>query len=228
MPMPVTIASDLSARVPFLSLGILSVNGLTVRARDEGLWQQLSQSASAFAARANVTALASDPRGTAVRRMFKAAGIDPTRYRPSSEALVRRVTQGKGLYRINTAVDVNNWVSLEERLPLGIYDAGRIAGGVLLRLGRENEVYEGIGKSLLALEGKMVLADDQGAFGSPISDSTRAMVAEQTRDVTVVVFAPDVPHADLLRILNTTAERLVQYNGGQPGQMEIVVPNVAP
>jgi DNA/RNA-binding domain of Phe-tRNA-synthetase-like protein len=212
--MNITIASDVAARAPMLRLGLLSMTGLTIRAKDDALWQALEQAAAAVAARMDPNALGSDARISAVRRLFKSVGVDPSRYRPSSEALVRRVAQGKGLYQINTAVDVNNWSSLEERLPFGIYDAQCITGQVLLQLGRENAAYEGIGKSLVSLEGKMLLADEEGAFGSPISDSTRAMVTEQTRDIQLVVFAADVPPEALRSILNLTSERLTHYNGG--------------
>ena len=197
-----------------LRLGLLFMRGLTIRAKDDALWQALEQAAAAVAARIDPNALGSDARISSVRRLFKSVGVDPSRYRPSSEALVRRVAQGKGLYQINTAVDVNNWSSLEERLPFGIYDAQRIAGQVLLQLGRENAAYEGIGKSLVSLEGKMLLADEQGAFGSPISDSTRAMVTAQTRDIQLVIFAADVAPEALRSILNLTAERLSRFNGG--------------
>ncbi len=212
--MNLTIASDVSARAPSLRLGVLSVHGLSIRERDDALSQQLDRVTSEFAARCGVNAIAGDPRIVSVRRLFKAIGVDPSRYRPSSEALVRRVAQGKGLYSINSAVDVNNWCSLEERLPFGIYDAAHVGGDVLLRLGRENEAYEGIGKSLISLEGKLVLSDVLGPFGSPISDSTRAMVTPAARDIHLVVFAPGVAADALRAILERAAARLAQYNGG--------------
>lgn len=220
--MKITIASDVASRAPMLRLGLLSMRGLTVRAKDDALWHELARAAAAVAARMDPNAMGADARIGAVRRLFKAVGVDPSRYRPSSEALVRRVAQGKGLYQINTAVDVNNWSSLEERLPFGIYDAQRLAGQVLLQLGRENAAYEGIGKSLISLEGKMLLADEQGAFGSPISDSTRAMVSAQTRDIQLVVFAADVAPEALRSILTVTAERLSRYNGGTVEELAIV------
>ncbi len=219
--MNLSIASDVASRVPSLRLGLLSIRGLNVRERDEELWQTIEQAATEFAARCGVNAIASDARIVAVRRMFKAIGVDPSRYRPSSEALVRRVAQGKGLYQINTAVDVNNWCSLEERLPFGIYDAAHVEGDVLLRLGRENEVYEGIGKSLVSLEGKLILSDAVGAFGSPISDSTRAMVTSDTRDIHLVMFAPDVSHDGLHAIVQRAAERMRKYNGGEVLNLQI-------
>lgn len=220
--MNLTIASDAAARAPRLCLGLLTMRGLTIRAKDDTLWSELERACADFVARCGVNALASDPRISAVRRLFKAIGVDPSRYRPSSEALARRVAQGKGLYQINTVVDVNNWCSLMERLPFGVYDAQQVGDEVLLRLGREGEVYEGIGKSLISLEGKMLLSDAQGAFGSPISDSTRAMVTPQTRDIHLVVFAPDVTREALQQILQTTNERMQRYNQGECERMEIV------
>ena len=220
--MKITIGSDVATRAPMLRLGVLTMRGLSIRAKDDALWQSLEQAAAAVAARVDPNALGTDPRIGAVRRLFKAVGVDPSRYRPSSEALVRRVAQGKGLYQINTAVDVNNWCSLEERLPFGIYDAARLASQVLLQLGHENAAYEGIGKSLIALEGKMVLADEQGPFGSPISDSTRAMVNEQTRDIQLVIFAAELSRDTLRSIMAVTAERLSRYNGGAVEALDIV------
>jgi DNA/RNA-binding domain of Phe-tRNA-synthetase-like protein len=219
--MNLSIAPDLSSHNPSLGLGLLSLRGLKIRAKDDALWQMLEQVGADFAARCGVNAIASDPRIVAVRRMFKAVGVDPSRYRPSSEALARRVAQGRGLYQINTAVDVNNWGSLEERLPFGIYDASLIEGDVLLRLGREGEAYEGIGKSLIALEGKLLLADGRGAFGSPISDSTRAMVTVQTRDIHLVVFANEVSREELSAILQRTSERMMRYNAGRLERIEV-------
>jgi DNA/RNA-binding domain of Phe-tRNA-synthetase-like protein len=212
--MNLSIASEVATRTPTLRLGLLTMRGLTIRAKDNALWRDSESACAEFAARYAVNQLASDARVTAVRRLFKAIGTDPTRYRPSSEALARRVAQGKGLYQINTAVDVNNWGSLETRLPFGIYDAAHVGHEVVLRVGREDEAYEGIGKSHISLEGKLALSDERGAFGSPSSDSTRAMVTMETHDIHLVVFAPDVSRDQLQTIVQTTAERMTQYNQG--------------
>lgn len=220
--MKLGITADVSARAPALRAGWLTMRGLQVRQKDEALWQAVEAACADFATRCGLNAIAADPRIAAVRRLFRVVGTDPTRYRPSSEALVRRVAQGKGLYQVNSAVDVNNWGSLEARLPFGIYDAARLTGDVLLRIGRDDEAYEGIGKSLISLEGKLLLADERGPFGSPISDSTRAMVGEQTRDIHLVVFAPDLSREALTAILQTAAGRMARYNGGAIEQVEVV------
>ena len=148
----------------------------------------------------------------AVRTMYKRAGIDPTKTRPSSEALLRRVRRGDELPRVNSLVDVVNWCSLESRLPFGLYDADRIHGSVELRLGRPGEEYAGIRKDTVHVAGRLTLADDRGPFGNPTSDSARTMVTEATTRVLVVIFAPvSIPPAEVDRVAATTAERIAEY-----------------
>ena len=148
----------------------------------------------------------------AVRTMYKRVGIDPTKTRPSSEALLRRVRRGDELPRVNSLVDVVNWCSLESRLPFGLYDADRIHGSVELRLGRPGEEYAGIRKDTVHVAGRLTLADDRGPFGNPTSDSARTMVTEATTRVLVVIFAPvSIPPAVVDRVAATTAERIAEY-----------------
>jgi DNA/RNA-binding domain of Phe-tRNA-synthetase-like protein len=127
---------------------------------------------------------------TAVRAMYKRVGLDPTKTRPSSEALLRRVRKGDELPRVNSLVDVINWCSLETRLPFGLYDLGRIEGDVTLRLGAEGEGYAGIRKDTVHVAGRLTLADAAGPFGNPTSDSARTMVTTATSRALVVIFVP--------------------------------------
>lgn len=127
---------------------------------------------------------------SSVRSMYKRVGLDPTKHRPSSEALLRRVKKGEPLPRVNSLVDVINWCSVESQLPFGLYDAARIVGPIVLRLGRAGESYPGIRKDEVHVEGRLVLADDEGPFGNPSSDSERTKVTEATTRALVVVFAP--------------------------------------
>ena len=126
----------------------------------------------------------------AVRSMYKRLGLDPTKHRPSSEALLRRVIKGDSLPRINSLVDVINWCSVESQLPFGLYDASRIVGPVVLRRGRAGESYPGIRKDEVHVQGRLVLADDEGPFGNPSSDSDRTQVTEATTRALVVLFVP--------------------------------------
>jgi DNA/RNA-binding domain of Phe-tRNA-synthetase-like protein len=151
---------------------------------------------------------------TAVRTMYKRVGIDPTKTRPSSEALLRRVRKGDTLPRINSMVDVCNWCSFEFQLPYGLYDAAQIQGDVTLRIGREGESYPGIRKDDVHVGGRIALVDTRGPFGNPTSDSDRTMVTTATTRALLVVFAPrEVDVVRLARVMDTTSERMQQFNG---------------
>jgi DNA/RNA-binding domain of Phe-tRNA-synthetase-like protein len=151
----------------------------------------------------------------AVRTMYKRIGLDPTKTRPSNEALLRRVRKGQSLPRVNSLVDVINWCSVEFQLPYGLYDRARISGPVTLRLGRDGEEYSGIRKDTVHVSGRLALVDDAGPFGNPTSDSARTMVTAATHDALVVVFAPvSVAMAALTRVLDTTAARIADIAGG--------------
>ena len=151
----------------------------------------------------------------AVRTMYKRVGIDPTKTRPSNEALLRRVRKGDALPRINSAVDIVNWCSLEFQLPYGLYDAAKIDGAVTMRLGREGEKYAGIRKDDVNVGGRITVADDIGAFGNPTSDSARTMVTPETTELLVVIYAPtEVPQPQLERVVVATSERFRQICGG--------------
>jgi len=147
-----------------------------------------------------------------VRTMYKRVGLDPTKTRPSSEALLRRVRKGDELPQINSLVDIINWCSLETQLPYGLYDLGRIQGAVTLRLGLAGEEYEGIRKAAVHVAGRLTLADDAGPFGNPTSDSARTMVTPETTRALVVIFAPvSVADAAVARAVEMTRGRIAQF-----------------
>jgi DNA/RNA-binding domain of Phe-tRNA-synthetase-like protein len=127
------------------------------------------------------------PQVEATRSAYKALGKDPARYRGSAEALLRRIVAGRGLPQINAVVDVINLVSVESRLPVGLYDLAHVQGDVVFRRGRAGETYKGIGKYDLNLEGLPVFCDSLGPHGSPTSDSERTMVTPETTQVLAVI-----------------------------------------
>ena len=150
----------------------------------------------------------------AVRTMYKRVGLDPTKTRPSSEALLRRVRKGDELPAINSLVDIINWCSLETQLPFGLYDLDRIRGAVTLRIGRPGEEYEGIRKAAVHLEGRLALVDDDGPFGNPTSDSARTMVTTATTRALVVIFVPaGVAAAIGARAVELTRARIAEAAG---------------
>jgi DNA/RNA-binding domain of Phe-tRNA-synthetase-like protein len=121
------------------------------------------------------------------RRLYRAVGTDPTRMRPSSEALLRRVLKGQTLPALNNAVDACNLASLSFLLPIGMYDLDCLGGDVTLRLGRAGEEYPGIRKGPVHLQGRLGLFDDDGPFGSPTSDSARTAVTARTHRLLAVI-----------------------------------------
>jgi DNA/RNA-binding domain of Phe-tRNA-synthetase-like protein len=160
-----------------------------------------------------------------VRRLFRAWGLDPARYRPSSEALLRRVAQGKGLYRVSTAVDIINLGSMETGWPYGAYDLARVQPPVSFRHGRAGETYDGIGKHTWHLQGKPVLVDSAGPFGMPISDSTRTRITEATQSVLTVIFAPLAAGVeDIQKALDALAGRFSCYCEGRDFRASIQFP----
>jgi len=124
------------------------------------------------------------------RRLYRGFGIDPTSTRPSSEALLRRVLQGKAFPAVNSAVDVCNLCSASFLLPIGLYDAAKIRGAVTLRRGKPGESYPGIRKDAVNVAGRPVLVDELGPFGNPTSDSHRTLVDPSTATLWMVIFAP--------------------------------------
>jgi len=163
------------------------------------------------------------PESQLVRRMYSRVGLDPTKTRPSSEALLRRVRRGESLPRINSLVDVCNWCSLEFQLPYGLYDLDHVEGPIELRLGRPGEEYAGIRKERVHIAGRLTLADDRGPFGNPSSDSARTMVTKATVRALVVIFAPRQLEPDLLSaVLRTTADRVRRFTGAREQERVIV------
>lgn len=144
------------------------------------------------------------------RAAYKAFGKDPSRYRVSSEALIRRIGQGKRLYEVNTVVDVNNLISIESGFSVGSYDAARMGEDLVFRIGEAGETYKGIGKEEIKIDALPVLADEQGAIGSSTSDSERAMITEEAQEVLTLIYSFS-DNQDLEKALESGRRYLEQY-----------------
>ena len=133
--------------------------------------------------------LAADPTVAGLRQLFRAAGCDPTRYRPSSEALLRRVLKGAELPVISPLVDLNNCLSLELAAPCCVMVAEAVGSPFVLRAGKPGESYESL-KGPFNLEGKPVLVDVHGPCDAPITGSRRVMIGDDTRHAWLVAYLP--------------------------------------
>jgi len=144
------------------------------------------------------------------RALYRRFGIDPTRVRPSSEALLRRIKTGEALPRINSLVDVANALSVQLQVPVGLYDLGKVRGDELVvRLGAEGESYNGIGKERVNVAGRICVADAEGPCGNPTSDSARTMITTDTERAAWIYF---LPVSD--EMIDRTAELIAVFGRG--------------
>jgi len=186
--MRVKIDETFKKRWPKTALGCVTA-GVEVGASPEPLIQEMQARVQEILRLPYARGVLESPQIATTRAAYKALGKDPARYRGSAEALLRRVIAGKGLPQINAVVDVINLVSVESRLPIGLYDLAHVSGEIVFRAGRAGETYKGIGKFDLNLEGLPVFCDELGPHGSPTSDSERTMVTEQTQRAVAVIIS---------------------------------------
>jgi DNA/RNA-binding domain of Phe-tRNA-synthetase-like protein len=182
----VTIEAKLKAKCPRTALGCVAAR-VEAGATPDGLLQEMKSREAEIQKLPFPRGVLESPQVEATRKAYKALGKDPARYRGSAEALLRRVVAGKGLPQINAVVDTINLVSVESRLPVGLYDLGHVAGEIVFRAGVAGETYKGIGKYDLNLEGLPLFADTAGPHGSATSDSERTMVTAATKEVLAVI-----------------------------------------
>ena len=187
--MQITIDDMLKGLCPEIRLGVISYNARVCEKCDD-LWLFMQQNTLKTVRGRLADAPVSEYANIAeARAAYRAFGQDPTRYRVSSEALLRRIGQGKPLYQINSIVDTCNMISLESGFSVGSYDESRITGNVELRLGRRDESYEGIGRGTVKVERLPLLADPASPFGGTTCDSIRAMITPGDKSITTVIYS---------------------------------------
>ncbi len=181
-----TIDPSLKQKCPRASLGFLTAR-VMVRETQAALLEEMKLRETEILHLAEPRTLLESPKILATRAGYKALGKDPARYRGSAEALLRRIISGKGFPQINSVVDIINLVSVESRLPIGLYDTANVKGDIVFRPGHAGETYKGIGKYDLNLEDLPVFADELGPHGSATSDSERTMVTVATRTIAAIL-----------------------------------------
>lgn len=208
----ISLAPELAGRA---RLGVLVLQGVSVRDADQSLADEIEAYGRGLRARYGELKSAEVPGAAEARALYKALGLDPTKTRPSNEALLRRVLKGEALHRVSTLVDALNLCSLRYQLPFGLYDLDRVVPPVVLRRGAPGESYEGIRKGPVNVEGRPVLVDAQGPFGNPTSDSARTMITRATRNALVTVYAPaGYSLARLGEVLDGSETALTRFCGG--------------
>jgi DNA/RNA-binding domain of Phe-tRNA-synthetase-like protein len=183
-----SIDSVLKQQCPRVALGLVCAH-VKVQENCAPLLEEMKQCEAAILKLPEPRAALESHKILATRSGYKALGKDPARYRGSAEALIRRILSGKQFPQINNVVDIINLVSVESRLPIGLYDLDRIKGDITFRAGRAGETYKGIGKYDLNLQGLPIFSDDGGPHGSPTSDSERTMVTLVTTQVAAILIS---------------------------------------
>ncbi len=208
----ITLDPDLALK---LKVGVLLQEGVTVLDQREERLDTMIRAAEREVALVYGESRPSEIEGLrSARTLFQSIGVDPTRMRPASEALLRRVVKGGSLPAINSAVDAVNLISLQLLLPIGLYDADQVAGNVELRLGGPGEGYDRIGSGRINLDGRIGLFDEKGGFGNPTGDSKRTCITTRTRSLIFVLFTPaSLPAESLMDKIEFAASSLADLLG---------------
>lgn len=156
----------------------------------EELWKRIGEFTELYRQKYTIDSIKERPAIQATRQAYKKCGKDPSRYRPSSEALCRRLLRGLSLYQIDTLVDLINLASINSGHSIGGFDRDKIQGDKLvLGIGKAGEPYEGIGRGELNIEGMPVYRDAVGGVGTPTSDNERTKISSETTHLLAIMNA---------------------------------------
>lgn len=184
----IKIDRELLKVCPDIQLGCIQYSANVVKENKE-LWNQINTIITEILQDMTIDKIGSQKNIKDSRELYRRIGKDPHRYRISSEALIRRILQGKGLYKVNNVVDANNLISIISKLSVGSYDIDKLGNELSFRIGKKDESYKGIGKDIINTENLPVFADENGAYGSPTSDSEKAMITSNSKNILTVLIA---------------------------------------
>ncbi len=182
----ITISDELADKVSELQLSCILCDVVPVPVNVQ-LWDEILLKINEIASTISIEQISRIPAISASRKAYKACGKDPARYRLSAEALLRRVVNRNEIYQINNVVDLLNLVSISTGFSIGGYDNDKIEGDVVFGIGQPGELYFGIGRGELNIEGMPVFRDAKGAFGTPTSDSERTSVSLETKRFLMII-----------------------------------------
>ena len=188
----------------------------------EELWKEINEFCERYRQTLTTETLKEMTSISATRKVYKACGKDPSRYRPASEALIRRVLQGKELSQIDTLVDLINLASIAFGYSIGGFDADKFKGDTLtLGIGREGEPYEGIGRGMINIHGLPVYRDAEGGVGTPTSDNERTKIELQTTHLVVLINGYDGNEQRVVENARFTQQLLRNYAQSDGGTVAI-------
>ena len=213
--MNISLDASLLEKVPTMKIGLIHYTKITVSDSPQMIKgrTQLYQENLFF--ELQDTPVAERPGIKEWRLLWKELGADPNRYRHSAESLLRRITKQQYLTPLHSAVDINNFFSLQYEIPVGIYDTAHLEGEITLSLGNDETGYNGLNGRSISLKNIPYSKDSIGAFGSPYVDSVRTAVTEKTTDALHVFYLrPSMDEAEARQLLTTSGKMFTQVNGG--------------
>ncbi|WNF23902.1 phenylalanine--tRNA ligase beta subunit-related protein [Mesobacillus jeotgali] len=213
--MEIQVSKTICDLVPGFSVGIIQYRDIQVDESPQmlkGRLQLFQESIYFDLLEKNVTDLEGIKEWRAI---FKTTGKDPNRYRHSAEALYRRIAKQNYLQPIHSAIDLNNFFSLEYQIPIGVYDSDKLMGNVTIKIGKENEEYTGLNGRTNNMANLLISADEQGPFGSPFVDSERTAVTEKTTNALQIVYLrPSSSPESKQKMTESLMNMFIQIHGG--------------
>lgn len=182
----VSISKEIAKACPELHIAVVQCDVVNT-ASDEQLWKEITEVETLVRCSCKLEEINKFPPIQATRQVYKRLGKDPNRYRPSAEALRRRILRELPLYKIDTLVDIINLLSIRSGYSIGGFDAGKIDGNLVLGVGQEGELYHGIGRGELNIAGLPVYRDNQGGVGTPTSDEERTKIDIHTGKLLMII-----------------------------------------
>lgn len=217
--MNIIVSEDIRQRCPEF-VGAAVIASIRNSSHDDALWAEINGFIADYRQRFTVDSIKEMPSIEATRTAYRRCGKDPSRYRPSGEALVRRTLKGNELYQVNTVVDLINLASIAYGYSIGGFDYDKIEGETLtLGIGREGEPYEGIGRGVLNIAGLPVYRDAVGGIGTPTSDHERTKLTLETKTLLTIVNGYDGNRENVLACAEFIQALLCKYVGSDGGKV---------
>ncbi|MFC1493569.1 B3/4 domain-containing protein [candidate division KSB1 bacterium] len=213
----IAVENRIFERTPGYKVGYLELKSVVIRDSGGEFWKKFDEEIVKIRNEYELTKIGEDRAISGMRKLYKGWKIDYTRYRPSSERLLRRTLKGNDLYRVNTVVDVCNYISLLYKLPIGLYDRDKAVGEITVRYGVEGDSYMGITGLDISAGGKVVVYDGKGPVGSPATDSKRTALDNGSTNIVCLFHCPENIEEEYLdRMMTDFYENLVSLQKNQP------------
>ncbi|MCO0597462.1 phenylalanine--tRNA ligase beta subunit-related protein [Peribacillus butanolivorans] len=214
--MEINISANLSSKIPDFKVGIITYENIEVGPSPQMVKGRLQLFQEALFFDLDEKELTDFPGIKEWRKIFKTTGTNPSRYRPSVEALYRRVKKQNYLTSIHSAIDLNNFFSLLYEVPIGIYDADKLTGDISIKIGESTDEYNGLNGRLNSMDNMITSADRDGAFGSPYVDSERTKVTEETKKaIQIIYLQPKTPIKEAHQLTESLMKMFLEIHGGE-------------